>query len=196
MALFKPKNTRDLTDRDLVYRYQKTRNKLYVGELYKRYSHLVYGVSLKYLKNVQEAQDNVMVVFEKLMKDLEKTDVKNFKAWIHTVTKNQCLMQLRKKSRTKSREQDFESVEFSLASDSTDKEEIILKEQQLTQLEQAINELKPEQKKCIELFYVQQKCYQDVAEITGFTLKQVKSHIQNGKRNLKIILTDNGLKIQ
>ena len=121
--------------------------------------------------------------------------MKNFKAWIHTVTKNQCLMQLRKKSRANSREQDFESVEFSLASDSTEKEEIILKEQQLTHVEQAINELKPEQKTCIELFYLQQKCYQDVAEITGFTLKQVKSYIQNGKRNLKIILTDDGLKI-
>ena len=83
MALFETKNMVTLSDRDLIYRYQKTRNKRFVGELYKRYSHLVYGVSLKYLKNVPDAQDNVMVVFEKLMYDLESTDVKNFKAWIH-----------------------------------------------------------------------------------------------------------------
>jgi RNA polymerase sigma factor (sigma-70 family) len=129
------------------------------------------------------------------MKDLEKTDVQNFKAWIHVVTRNQCLMKLRKQSKTVSREQDIETIEHSLASDS-DQEEKKLKEQQLTQLEEAILELKPEQKQCVELFYIQQKCYQDVAEITGFTLKQVKSFIQNGKRNLKIILTKNEVTVQ
>ena len=196
MALFKPSNTDDLSDRELIYRYQKTRNKKYVGELFERYSHLVYGVSLKYLKNVPDAQDNVMVVFEKLMKDLENTDVKNFKAWIHIVTKNQCLMKLRKQSKTVSREQDIETVEHSLASSSVETEEKKLKEQQLTSLEAAIEELKPEQRQCVELFYLQQKCYQDVADITGFTLKQVKSYIQNGKRNLKIILTKNEVTVQ
>ncbi len=195
MALFKSSNTSELTDRELVYRYQKTRNKKYIGELFERYSHLVYGVSLKYLKNVPEAQDNVMVVFEKLMKDLENTDVKNFKAWIHVVTKNQCLMKLRKQSKTVSREQDIQTVEHSLESDS-EQEEKKLKEQQLTHLEAAIKELKPEQKQCVELFYLQQKCYQDIADITGFSLKQVKSYIQNGKRNLRIILTKNGVTVQ
>ena len=185
----------DLSDRELVYRYQKSRNKKYIGELFERYSHLVYGVSLKYLKDVPAAQDNVMIVFEKLMKDLENTDVKNFKAWIHIVTKNQCLMKLRKQSKTVSREQDIETVEHSLSS-SSELEEKKLKEQQLTQMEEAMEELKPEQKQCVELFYLQQKCYQEVADITGFTLKQVKSYIQNGKRNLKIILTKNEVTVQ
>ena len=194
MALFETKNIVTLSDRDLIYRYQKTRNKRFVGELYKRYSHLVYGVSLKYFKNVPDAQDNVMVVFEKLMSDLESTDVKNFKAWIHTVTKNQCLMKLRKKSRLAGKEQNLETVEYALTSEP--KEDVKLKEEQFEQLEAAIEELKPEQRKCVELFFLEQTCYQEIAEKTGFSLKKVKSYIQNGKRNLKIILTNNGLKIQ
>ena len=194
MALFETKNMVTLSDRDLIYRYQKTRNKRFVGELYKRYSHLVYGVSLKYLKNVPDAQDNVMVVFEKLMSDLESTDVKNFKAWIHTVTKNQCLMKLRKKSSLAGKEQNLETVEYALTSEP--KEDVKLKEEQFEQLEAAIEELKPEQRKCVELFFLEQTCYQEIAEKTGFSLKKVKSYIQNGKRNLKIILTNNGLKIQ
>ncbi|MDG2332491.1 MAG: sigma-70 family RNA polymerase sigma factor [Flavobacteriales bacterium] len=194
MALFETKNIVTLSDRDLIYRYQKTRNKRFVGELYKRYSHLAYGVSLKYLKNVPDAQDNVMVVFEKLMSDLESTDVKNFKAWIHTVTKNQCLMKLRKKSRLAGKEQNLETVEYALTSEP--KEDVKLKEEQFEQLEAAIEELKPEQRKCVELFFLEQTCYQEIAEKTGFSLKKVKSYIQNGKRNLKIILTNNGLKIQ
>ena len=194
MALFETNNIVSLSDGDLIYRYQKTRNKRFVGELYKRYSHLVYGVSLKYLKNVPDAQDNVMVVFEKLMSDLESTDVKNFKAWIHTVTKNQCLMKLRKKSRLAGKEQNLETVEYALTSEP--KEDVKLKEEQFEQLEAAIEELKPEQRKCVELFFLEQTCYQEIAEKTGFSLKKVKSYIQNGKRNLKIILTNNGLKIQ
>jgi RNA polymerase sigma factor (sigma-70 family) len=195
MALYRNKNTRDLSDRELVYRYQKSRNKRYIGELYERYGHLVYGVSLKYLKNVQEAQDNVMLVFEKLMSELEKSDIKNFKAWIHTVTKNQCLMHLRKNKNVRSKEQSIEPIEYSLASETTDVEQVIAKEHSLTQMEQALNQLKKEQKTCVELFYLKEKCYQDIAEITGFSLKQVKSYIQNGKRNLKIILTKDGIKI-
>ena len=195
MALYRNKNTRDLSDRELVYRYQKSRNKRYIGELYERYGHLVYGVSLKYLKNVQEAQDNVMLVFEKLMSELEKSDIKNFKAWIHTVTKNQCLMHLRKNKNVRSKEQSIEPIEYSLASETTDVEQVIAKEHSLTQMEQALNQLKKEQKTCVELFYLREKCYQDIAEITGFSLKQVKSYIQNGKRNLKIILTKDGIKI-
>ena len=194
MALFETKNIVTLSDGDLIYRYQKTRNKRFVGELYKRYSHLVYGVSLKYLKNVPDAQDNVMVVFEKLMSDLESTDVKNFKAWIHTVTKNQCLMKLRKKSRLAGKEQNLETVEYALTSEP--KEDVKLKEEQFEQLEAAIEKLKPEQRKCVELFFLEQTCYQEIAEKTGFSLKKVKSYIQNGKRNLKIILTNNGIKIQ
>lgn len=195
MALYRNKNTRDLSDRELVYRYQKSRNKRYIGELYERYGHLVYGVSLKYLKNVQEAQDNVMLVFEKLMSELEKSDIKNFKAWIHTVTKNQCLMHLRKNKNVRSKEQSIEPIEYSLASETTDVEQVIAKEHSLTQMEQALKQLKKEQKTCVELFYLKEKCYQDIAEITGFSLKQVKSYIQNGKRNLKIILTKDGIKI-
>ena len=195
MALYRNKNTRDLSDRELVYRYQKSRNKRYIGELYERYGHLVFGVSLKYLKNVQEAQDNVMLVFEKLMSELEKSDIKNFKAWIHTVTKNQCLMHLRKNKNVRSKEQSIEPIEYSLASETTDVEQVIAKEHSLTQMEQALNQLKKEQKTCVELFYLKEKCYQDIAEITGFSLKQVKSYIQNGKRNLKIILTKDGIKI-
>lgn len=195
MALYRNKNTRDLSDRELVYRYQKSRNKRYIGELYERYGHLVYGVSLKYLKNVQEAQDNVMLVFEKLMSELEKSDIKNFKAWIHTVTKNQCLMHLRKNKNVRSKEQSIEPIEYSLASETTDVEQVIAKEHSLTQMEQALNQLKKEQKTCVELFYLKEKCYQDIAEFTGFSLKQVKSYIQNGKRNLKIILTKDGIKI-
>ena len=52
----------------------------------------------------------------------------------------------------------------------------------------SLEELNPEQKQCLILFYLEKKSYQEISENTGFSLMQVKSYIQNGKRNLKILL--------
>ena len=65
------------------------------------------------------------------------------------------------------------------------------KEAQYTSLETAIEELYEDQRKCIELFYLKEKSYNDIVDITGYTMNEVKSFIQNGKRNLKIKLEKN-----
>lgn len=176
-----------MSDLDIVQKYKETEDKNYVGVLFERYGHLVYGVCLKYLKNTDDSKDAVMLIFEKLLIDLKKNEINNFKAWLHIVSKNHCLMRLRKVNKIKNREQDIEAVEHSIQGKETGNEPE-LKEAQLVHLEDAIKLLKPEQQSCIELFYMKEKCYQEVADITGFSLKQVKSYIQNGKRNLKLIL--------
>jgi len=180
-----------LTDRELVLSYQQNDDTAIIGELYKRYSHLVFGVCLKYLKNKEESQDAVIRIFEKLMTDLRTNDVLQFRGWLHTVTRNHCLMHLRKYQKIQHREKDIAAVEHSLAYEPDDEKEQT--EKQLTEMEAAMELLKPAQKQCLELFYLQGKCYQDVADITGFELKKVKSYIQNGKRNLKILLTQNNV---
>lgn len=175
------------TDEDLIAVYRRNGDKAVIGELFKRYGHLVFGVCLKYLKNKEEANDMVLQTFEKLMEDLKSREVQNFRSWLHTVTKNNCLMHLRKHKKVRERETDFELVDPYLKAEEESNEKAEL-EVKLTNLEAAVTELKDEQKQCIELFYLQEKCYNEVAEITGFTLKQVKSFIQNGKRNLRNIL--------
>jgi RNA polymerase sigma-70 factor (ECF subfamily) len=186
---FRQKKISTQEDAELIALYQKTHNTKFVGELFNRYAHLVYGVCMKYLKKPADAEDAAMKIFEKLMEDLKHHEVQNFQSWLHIVSKNHCLMDLRKRANG-SPTVDFESASYQLA-ESSNVEETELKEEQLSGLESAIKQLNDEQKTCIELFYLQEKCYQEVAEITGYTLKQVKSYIQNGKRNLKLILTGN-----
>lgn len=182
-----------LDDTVLIAEYKRTGDNNYVGELFKRYAHLVLGVCLKYLKSGEEAQDMTMIVFEKLLTDLKKHEVEHFKSWLYMVTKNQCLMQLRKQKGKEtveikinsSEDDDEKSVENDLIGHLDD---VDLKEVKLQQLEEGITKLNSEQKICVELFYLQNKSYVEVAEITGYELNQVKSYIQNGKRNLKIYL--------
>ena len=181
------------TDAELVLKFQASGNNKFIGELFERYSRLVYGLCLKYFKNEMESKDAVISIFEKLMNDLHKHNVNNFKSWLYMVAKNYCLMQLREQKALQKKDAVLKVYEESGAEDhtgsafegtTTDK-----KETELQALEAAIQELKPEQRACVELFYLQEKCYQEVADITGYELKKVKSHIQNGKRNLKITLT-------
>jgi RNA polymerase sigma factor (sigma-70 family) len=188
--LFKRFKTSPVPDTELITLFKETGNNSYVGELFKRYAHLVFGVCLKYLKDNDSSKDAVMQIFEKLLTDLNRHNIDNFKSWLYSVAKNHCLMILRNKH-----------VEFSFQ-DNIKNNNVIMetesqlhlsheneKEIELNKLEKAIEELNSSQKICIELFYLKEKCYQEVSEITGYSMNEVKSYIQNGKRNLKIILS-------
>ena len=178
------------TDLELLAIYKEQNEISIVGILFKRYKHLVYGVCRKYLNDDDESKDAVMQIFEKLIVDLKKHDIGNFKAWLHTVSKNHCLMIIRKnKSRGyKSSATGDDSIAVVEMNSLWHPDHSVEKETTLQQLEQAILQLNDEQKKCIELFYLEEKSYQEVSEVTGFSMLQVKSFIQNGKRNLKIMM--------
>ncbi len=191
MRIFKSKNIQPLTDNELIAEYKRKGDNTLVGELYKRYSHLVYGVCLKYLKNEEESKDAVLQIFENLLEDLKKHDIANFKSWLHSVARNHCLMFLRRQQTKQKRVNEYEATyeheeTFAAPFAVHEKEE---NEVKLTKLEEALTHLKEEQRVCIELFFLEEKCYSEVADITGYEIKKVKSYIQNGKRNLANIMS-------
>ena len=188
--------TSDRTDDDLLKQFRSGPDLEILGELYSRYMHLVYGVCLKYLKNRDESMDAVMQIFEKLIIEIPRHDIENFRSWLHVVTRNYCLMQIRsnKLSDEKLTEWMAESTAFMeypselhpLDDDGSEMEKA---------LEDCIGKLKEEQKQCIRLFYFPNKCYNEIAVSLGLDEKKVKSHLQNGKRNLKLCLEEkNGRK--
>ncbi len=187
MWLIGKKKYSELDDQELILAYCKKGDRKAVGVLFERYSHLVYGVCMKYLKNQDDSKDATLNIFEKLMEDLKRFEVNKFSYWIHSVARNYCLMQLR--SRKAMYYVDDENgpgidsfMETHQPSHLNEKED---SEAQLQLMEEAIEHLNEEQRICIDLFYLKKYCYQDVAEISGFTMLEVKSYIQNGKRNIK-----------
>lgn len=155
-----------------------------IAELYRRYATLVMGLCLKYLRNTVEAEDILMLIFEKLEDKVSKSEIKHFKSWLYTVSRNECLMLLRKKKTATS---DIDIALISTADNSeVELESALLKETELIELETALQQLKPEQKKAISLFYLENKSYDEISSELKIDLKKVKSLIQNGKRNLKI----------
>ncbi len=180
------------SDNELIAHYAKTGESVFLGILYKRYGHLVLGLCIKYLKNEDDAQDIVMMIFEKLTVDLKKHKIEFFKSWLYTYSKNFCLMELRKKQSQIKKDIELKDNK-DLFMDFGGNEHLNIaeeKEQTILQLETSLKSLNKEQKWCIELFYYKNKSYNEIIELTGYTPNEVKSHIQNGKRNLKLKLTE------
>ncbi len=175
-------------DAALIARYKQSGDLEALGVLYNKYMHLVFGVCLNYLKDEEQSKDAVMQIFEELVLKLKLHEVQNFKSWLHVLSRNHCLMALRKNSKntTVSLEDTFvENTDFvHLDIDDT-------KETKLTVMEKCMETLPEEQRVSVDLFYLQEKCYKEVADITGYEMLKVKSYIQNGKRNLKICIEKN-----
>lgn len=179
----------ETTDTELIAQYKRTGESEWLGVLYTRYTGMVYGVCLKYLKDRDDAKDAVMQLYEKLSEALKTHEVQHFKSWLYVTARNQCLMQLRsKKGKIKEEISPF-LMETASEMHPEDGAEV---EADLGKLEACIEKLNPEQKICVRLFYLEEKCYKDIAQLTGYDLNQVKSFIQNGKRNLKICMEQNG----
>jgi len=167
--------------------YRKTGDLQLLGRLYEPYMPLVYGLCLKYYKDEAKSEDAVMQIFESLVSKLRIHEVTNFKSWLYTLARNHCLMDLRTDSRINTVAIEDYLVESDIFLHQQDSGERI-PEEQLVLMESCLQELNDEQQRCIRLFYLEQKCYKEVADITGYDLNKVKSHIQNGKRNLKICM--------
>ena len=180
----KPSRYDHISDQELLEYYYADNNQEWIGVLLQRYTLLLLGVCMKYLKDESDAKDCVQQIFLKVLTEIPKYKIEFFKSWLYMVAKNHCLMRLRDKGAKPVKE----LTDQNLADQETDKHDLIQNEQTYTLLEESIVELNDEQKRCVQLFYLQKKSYQQIADETGFTIMQVKSYIQNGKRNLKIIL--------
>lgn len=175
-----------ITDQQLLEHFNSDHNNEWLGILLQRYTLLLLGVCMKYLKNEEEAKDSVQQIFLKVIQELQKYKVEYFKSWIYMVAKNHCLMRLREKNGRIPAELNDRFA--STPEEETDKQELLLNETTLDLMELALKELNPEQQQCVTLFYLQKKTYQEVSDATGYSMLQVKSYIQNGKRNLKILI--------
>jgi RNA polymerase sigma factor (sigma-70 family) len=174
-----------MTDQELLARYYEQHNNEWLGILLQRYTLLLFGVCMKYMKEEEEARDCVQQIFVKVITELPRYRVEYFKSWIYTIARNHCLMRLRDGHGRLSSLSDSMLAAWDEEGGNSQHWE---KEQLLQWMGQALDELGKEQKRCVTLFYLEKRSYQEIAASTGFTLMQVKSHIQNGKRNLKLLI--------
>jgi RNA polymerase sigma factor (sigma-70 family) len=176
-----------MTDAELLDHFRKDGDSRWLGTLLQRYTLLLFGVCMKYMKDEEQARDCVQQVFLKALTEIPRYRIDYFKSWIFTIARNHCLMQLRDRGRLPL------ELSESLSGPSPEEEQQEkwqqgMKERRIEAMESALDELPGEQRQCIRLFYLERKSYQQVSDSTGYSYMQVKSYIQNGKRNLRIIL--------
>jgi RNA polymerase sigma factor (sigma-70 family) len=188
LTFIKSISTYNVDDNVLLKQFKNDSNQEALSALFFKYVDLVFGVCLKYLQDGEKSKDAVMEIYEELTIKLKKHEVSNFKSWLHVLTKNHCLMKLRKSKNIKHTEltEDFVQIqqnEHPLA-------ELLDKEENLKKMEHCLEKLTQEQRVSIELFYLQQKCYNEIVNITGYEWQMVRSFVQNGKRNLRNCMED------
>jgi len=188
---FPGKISKEKTDEELIAEFNSSGDLEVLGELYSGYMHLVYGVSLKYLKNREEAMDAVIQIFEKLITDIPKQEIQNFRSWLHVVTKNYCLMHLRSVKSKNERHAEWAVDPQNFMENVSEMHPIDRDEPDMKDaINDCIERLKKEQKYCIKQFYYENRCYREIAVSLGISEKKVKSYLQNGKRNLKLCLEE------
>ncbi len=175
----------NLTDGELLGNYKTSRNNEWLGILLSRYTLLLFGVCLKYLKNEEDAKDAVQQIFLKVLNEVHQYNIDHFKGWLYTVARNFCLMKLRG---SKEKQMQELNDEYSYLPEDVGIKEKIENEKLLTLIESSLPELNDAQKTCVTLFYLHKLTYNKISEQTGFSVLQVKSHIQNGKRNLRLLV--------
>lgn len=175
-----------ISDQELLEKFYADHDNEWLGILLQRYTLLLLGVSMKYLKNEEQAKDSVQQIFLKVIQELHKYKVEYFKSWLYMVAKNHCLMKIREKQGKQITEINDQLA--SQADEVADRQALLDNEHTLDLLEVSLKELNDEQQQCVTLFYLEKKSYQEISDTTGYTMLQVKSYIQNGKRNLKILI--------
>ena len=174
-----------IDDTELLQNFYSDHNNEWLGILLPRYTLLLLGVCMKYLKNEEDAKDCVQQIFLKAINELHKYKVEYFKSWIYMIAKNHCLMKLRDKGKIPV---ELTEKMSSAPDDAAEKITLIEKDKTLHAMKLALQQLNKEQQVCVTLFYLEKKSYTEIAEQTGYSMLQVKSNIQNGKRNLRLAL--------
>lgn len=193
MTFLKNISSNETTDKELVAAFKQSGDTNFLSTLYQRYMDLVFGVCLKYFKDAERCKDAVMDIYEELNTKLKQHEVDNFKGWLHVLARNYCLMQLRSPRNMKTTE--FKADFMQSAENTHLNGEVLEKESNFVKLEQCLDTLTDEQRQSVQLFYLENKCYNEIAEITGFDWNKVRSYIQNGRRNLKLCMDEKGLEL-
>jgi RNA polymerase sigma factor (sigma-70 family) len=189
MGILKSIRSSPLPDADLLRNYQQNQQQEILAQLFLRYHELVYGTCIIYLGDQEAAKDAVMNIYQELVEKLHLHQVDHFKSWLYVVTKNHCLMQIRKNKKMPTTGFDSEVMQ---SEDFSHLESVFEKERQLDKLKSCMQQLNEEQRQTVRLFYLENKCYNEISNITGFDWNKVRSLVQNGRRNLKICMEDNG----
>lgn len=176
----------------MIAKYKATNDLAFIGELYKKYAKQILSVCIFYFRDKDEAKDHVMQIFDKLIHELKQKEVDNFKGWLSFVVRNYCISVLRKQKTDQNRLKSYYEYEKQVLDEETELAIEAIPDTEITteQIKDCLSRLKKGQQECVQLFYLQSRSYSEITAATGYSLNEVKSYIQNGKRNLKIMLEE------
>ncbi len=169
------------SDAELVESYRATGDNRHFEALYRSVRRRVFGLCLRILRNADNAQDATHEAFVRAYQDFPTLQGTNFSAWVSSIAANLCLNRIRDETRrARLLEHGFPRE------DGRNAETAAIAAEQAGIAREVLRSLNPEQRKVLALRYVDEFSYQEIENITGYGAGQVRSYLQNGRRNFRI----------
>ncbi len=168
------------TDEEVIITYKTTGKKSVLAPLFKKYNEKLFGLAYYYLHERESAMDTVMDTFEVVLKTIDNKDITYYKGWLMSICRNLCL----KKIRDEKKFDELKEISDNSMESDVDR---VYKDETIEKILEYVPQLKEGQRICIHEFYLLGKSYDEISASQGMTFKEVKSNVQNGKRNLRIM---------
>ena len=179
-----------LSDEELVKLIIESRNTKIYGILYDRYSQKVYSRCLKFVSQVEEAQDLTHDLFIKVFYNLSKFQNKSsFSTWLYAVTYNHCLDYLNKKNKLplENEERLLDSTPDSSIEEIEDSEIFALKAEKL---KIAMERVDSKDRMILLMRYLDESSIKDIATVLQLSESAVKMRINRAKRRILDVYND------
>lgn len=148
----------------------------------------VYGYVNARINDEDEAEDIAIETFTKVFAKLKlyNSDF-DFKTWMLSIAHNTMIDHIRKSSHLQI-SLDDENYFLEIQEDLPTPEESLIQKQAHDALDKHIRKLKPEYRKIIELRYLEDKTYKEIAEELQLSMANVKVRLLRARQLLKEIL--------
>lgn len=164
-------------------------------ELIGRYERPVFSIIYRLVRDRELAEDLAQDTFVKVLNALDRYDPKQkFSSWIFKIAHNTAIDRLRKRevdtlsldgSPNARTEDDVEATRIVVASTEESPEEYAVSREIGSEIEKALARLRPEYRTAIMLWHIEDRPYEEIAEIMEIPLGTVKTFIHRARNELR-----------
>ena len=175
-------NVRELKELFIEIKYG---NKIAFEKLYNNYNKLIYSIAYSILKNKQDAEDVVQIVFEKLyLIDKEKLPNRNESSWLYSITKNETINYLKRNKNNI----DLDSI-YNIEDDNNEINKIIDQDN----YNRLISKLNNKEKEIISLKIISNLSFEEIGKLLKEPTGTIKWRYYKAVNTLKILLSNLGM---
>lgn len=158
----------------------------------------MFSLIYRMVRDREQAEDLAQETFVRVFNNIDRYDpAYKFSSWIFKIATNLTIDWIRRKelptvsidgSRYATSSDDIEASTITVESDDENPEELLEARELGAEIEVAIGRLRPEYRQAIVLRHIEDRPYEEIAQIMSLPLGTVKTYIHRGRKELQEML--------